>query len=41
LSGELRETLEMTVEWLRRDGKKWIRLRKEYFMCDAVTVRLL
>jgi hypothetical protein len=38
---ELRESLEMVVEWLRRDGKKVIRLWKEEFMCAAVTVRLL
>jgi hypothetical protein len=37
----LRESLEMVVERLRRDDKKGIRLRKEDYMCDAVTVRLI
>jgi hypothetical protein len=31
----------MAVEWLRRDGKKGIRMWKEDFVCAAVTVRLV
>jgi hypothetical protein len=38
---KLKESLEMVVELLRRDGSKGIRLCKEDFMCDAVTMRLV
>jgi hypothetical protein len=38
---ELRESLEMAVQWLKRDDKKGIRLCKKYFVYAAVTVRLL
>jgi hypothetical protein len=40
LSGELRESLEMAVELLKREGKKAIRQCKD-LMCVVVTVRLL
>jgi hypothetical protein len=36
---ELRDCLETAVEWLRRDGKKGMRLHKEDFICATVTVR--
>jgi hypothetical protein len=37
----MRESLEMAVEWLKRDGKKGITLCKEDFICASVTVRLV
>jgi hypothetical protein len=33
------ESLEMAVEWLRRAGKKGIKVCEEEFMCAAVIVR--
>jgi hypothetical protein len=41
LESELEESLELALEWLKRNGTKGIKLGKEELMCNAVTLRIV